>query len=37
MNMIEIEHALRELRLGGMQQTLTTRAMQAQTSQEPFL
>ena len=37
MNMIEIEHALRELRLGGMQQTLATRAMQAQTSQEPFL
>ena len=37
MNMTEIEHALRELRLGGMQQTLTTRAMQAQTSQEPFL
>ena len=37
MNMIEIEHALRELRLGGMQQTLSTRAMQAQTSQEPFL
>jgi DNA replication protein DnaC len=37
MNMIEIEHALRELRLGGIQQTLTTRAMQAQTSQEPFL
>jgi len=37
MNMIEIEHALRELRLGGIQQTLTTRAMQAKTSQEPFL
>ena len=37
MNMVEIEHALRELRLSGMQQTLTTRAMQAQTSQEPFL
>jgi DNA replication protein DnaC len=37
MNMTEIEHALRELRLGGMQQTLSTRAMQAQTSQEPFL
>ena len=37
MNMTEIEHALRELRLGGMQQTLATRAMQAQTSQEPFL
>jgi hypothetical protein len=37
MNMVEIEHALRELRLLGMQQTLSTRAMQAQTSQEPFL
>lgn len=35
--MVEIEHALRELRLLGMQQTLSTRAMQAQTSQEPFL
>ena len=37
MNMVEIEHALRELRLSGMQQTLSTRAMQAQASQEPFL
>ena len=37
MNMTAIEHALRELLLGGMQQTLSTRAMQAQTSQEPFL
>ena len=37
MNMTEIDHALRQLRLSGMQQTLTTRAMQAQASQEPFL
>ncbi len=37
MNMTEIDNALRQLRLSGMQQTLTTRAMQAQASQEPFL
>jgi DNA replication protein DnaC len=37
MNMIEIERALRQLRLSGMTQTLSTRVMQAQTSQEPFL
>lgn len=37
MNMIEIERALRELRLSGMAQTLPTRLMQAQAAQEPFL
>ncbi|GAB4405380.1 MAG: IS21-like element helper ATPase IstB [Rhodoferax sp.] len=37
MNMQEIERALRQLRLSGMTQTLTTRVMQAQTAQEPFL
>ena len=37
MNMIEIERALRELRLSGMAQTLSTRLMQAQAAQEPFL
>lgn len=37
MNMTEIDNALRQLRLSGMQQTLTTRAMQAQASLEPFL
>lgn len=37
MNMTEIDNALRQLRLSGMQQTLSTRAMQAQASQEPFL
>ena len=37
MNMTEIDNALRQLRLSGMQQTLTTRAMQAQASQESFL
>ena len=37
MNMIEIERALRELRLSGMLETLTTRAMQAQATEEPFL
>jgi DNA replication protein DnaC len=37
MNMTEIDNALRQLRLPGMQQTLSTRAMQAQASQEPFL
>ena len=37
MNMIEIERALRELRLSGIAETLSTRVMQAQASQEPFL
>ena len=37
MNMIEIERALRELRLSGMAQTLPTRLMQAQAAQEPFV
>jgi len=37
MNMAEIERALRELRLSGMAQTLSTRAMQAQAAQQPFL
>jgi DNA replication protein DnaC len=37
MNMIEIERALRELRLSGMAQTLSTRLLQAQAAQEPFL
>jgi DNA replication protein DnaC len=37
MTMIEIERALRELRLSGMAQTLSTRLMQAQAAQEPFL
>ncbi len=37
MNMAEMERALRELRLSGMAQTLSTRAMQAQAAQQPFL
>ena len=37
MNMIEIERALRELRLSGIAATLNTRIMQAQATQEPFL
>ena len=37
MNMNDIERALRELRLSGLAATLNVRAMQAQTSQEPFL
>lgn len=37
MNMQEIERALRQLRLSGIAQTLSTRVMQAQASQEPFL
>ena len=37
MNMIEIERALLELRLSGMAQTLSTRLLQAQAAQEPFL
>ena len=37
MNMIEIERALRELRLSGIADTLSTRVMQAQATQQPFL
>ena len=37
MNMIEIERALRELRLSGIAATLSTRVLQAQTAQQPFL
>lgn len=37
MNMVEIERALRELRLSGIAQTLSTRVMQAKSAQEPFL
>ena len=37
MNMVEIERALRELRLSGIAETLPTRVMQAQAAQEPFL
>ena len=37
MNMIEIERALRELRLSGIAETLGTRVMQAQAAQQPFL
>lgn len=37
MNPNDIEQTLRKLRLSGMAQTLQTRAMQAQASQEPFL
>ena len=37
MNMVEIERALRELRLSGIAETLSTRVLQAQASQEPFL
>ena len=37
MNMAEMERALRELRLSGMAQTLSTRVMQAQAAQQPFL
>jgi DNA replication protein DnaC len=37
MNMIEIERALRELRLSGIADTLSTRVLQAQAAQEPFL
>jgi hypothetical protein len=37
MNQIEIERALRELRLSGIAETLSTRVMQAQAAQEPFL
>ena len=37
MNMIEIERALCELRLSGIADTLSTRVMQAQAAQQPFL
>jgi DNA replication protein DnaC len=37
MSMIEIERALHELRLSGIQATLNTRILQAQANQEPFL
>ena len=37
MNMIEIERALRALRLSGISATLETRVLQAQASQAPFL
>ena len=37
MNMVEIERALRQLRLSGIAETLSTRVMQAQAAQEPFL
>ncbi len=37
MNMIEIERALRELRLSGIAENLSTRVMQAQAAQQPFL
>jgi DNA replication protein DnaC len=37
MTMTEIERALRELRLSGIADTLSTRLMQAQSNQEPFL
>lgn len=37
MNMTEIERALRELRLSGIADTLSTRMMQAQAAQQPFL
>ena len=37
MNMIEIERALRELRLSGIAETLSTRVMQAQAAHQPFL
>ena len=37
MNIAEMERALRELRLSGMAQTLSTRVMQAQAAQQPFL
>lgn len=37
MNMTEIERALRQLRLSGIAETLSTRVMQAQATQAPFL
>ena len=37
MNMAVIERDLRQLRLSGIAEPLTTREMQAQAFQEPFL
>ena len=37
MNMIEIERALRTLRLSGIRATLDTRILQAQSNQQPFI
>lgn len=37
MNMTEIDRALRELRLSGIAETLSTRLMQAQACQQPFV
>jgi len=37
MNMTEIERALRQLRLSGIAETLSTRVMQAQATQAPFV
>ncbi len=37
MNMQEIERTLRALRLSGIAETLSTRVMQAQAAQQPFL
>lgn len=37
MNMMEIERALRTLRLSGIRATLDTRIMQAQANQQPFI
>jgi DNA replication protein DnaC len=37
MNIAEIERTLRALRLSGIAETLSTRVMQAQAAQEPFL
>jgi len=37
MNTTEIDRALRALRLSGMAETLSTRVMQAQAAQQPFL
>src|SRR5215471_1040563 len=37
MTVNEIERALRDLRLSGIADTLNTRVMQAQSSQQPFL
>ena len=37
MNMTEIERALRQLRMSGIAETLSTRVMQAQATQAPFL
>ena len=37
MNMVEIERALRQIRLSGIVETLSIRVMQAQASLAPFL